>query len=50
MAEFHCLHCGSKNIETVMDEAIARWIRCLDCEKESVLGIDGGLTRIEIKL
>lgn len=51
MTEYHCLHCGSGKIEKVMDEAIACWLRCLECGKESILGPNGNNpARMETKL
>jgi transcription elongation factor Elf1 len=48
--QFRCLHCDSERVETIMDEVLARWIRCQDCGKESVLGSRDGPNRIEVKI
>ena len=37
----NCLHCGSDKIDKILDEAMATWIKCRVCQRESVLG-EGG--------
>lgn len=46
----NCLHCGSKNVDKIMDEAVATWIKCRDCQLESVLGDDGSPSKLSLRL